>query len=69
MEFPKWLSRNAFLAALILTAIARYKATESTGFSTEGVVGWVISSLVGGVFWGAVFTWLGKKFGKKGPGV
>jgi len=63
--FPYWLSPRCFLAALFVTAIGSYAVADRTGFSTEGIVGWIIGSVVGGVFWGWVCTLAYRKFDKK----
>lgn len=51
----KW---RIYLIAIILTALATYGTVEKTGFSTEGIVGWIVSTIVGGAFWGFVGNWI-----------
>ena len=62
---PKWLSARALAIAALASAIAGYAGAAKTGFSTEGVVGWIVSTVVGGVFGGALITWVVEKIGKK----
>lgn len=63
--FPSWLSPRCFLVALLLTAILGYQSANRTGFSTEGIVGWIVGSVAGGVLWGWLCTLAYKKLGKK----
>lgn len=65
MVFPKWLSRNAFLTALLLTALATHKEAARTGYSIEGVAVWGFASLAGGFFWGAIITWIASRVSGK----
>lgn len=65
MKFPDWCSAKAFVAGVLVTAIALIDAAAKTGFSTEGVVQWIAGSGFGGMFWGAIFTWVGKRVGKQ----
>jgi hypothetical protein len=63
--FPSWLSPRCFLVALLATAVLTYQAADRTGFSTEGIVVWIVESVAGGVLWGVACTWAIKKFGRK----
>lgn len=47
----KW---RIYIIASILTAIATYGTAANTGFSTEGVVGWIVATGIGGAFWGFI---------------
>ena len=51
----KW---RIYLIATILTALATYGAAEKTGFSTEGIVDWIATMMLGGAFWGFVGNWI-----------
>ena len=63
--FPSWLSPRAFLVAFLLSASLEYEPAERTAFSIEGIVGWIVAAVVGGVFGGALFTWAIKKIVNK----
>jgi hypothetical protein len=63
---PSWLSPRCFLVALLLTALVLvYRTAERTGFSTEGIAGWLIGTAAGGVIWGAACTYAMRRFNKK----
>jgi hypothetical protein len=51
----KW---RIYLAAALLTALAMYPKAAGTGFSTEGVVYWIVGTLVGGAVWGFIGNWV-----------
>ena len=64
--FPSWLSAKAFSLASLLTAVGTFGQYAAYGFGVEPVVGFLGSTLFGGIFWGWILTkFLPRWFGKK----
>jgi len=64
--FPSWLSAKAFLLASLLTAVGVFGQYSGYGVGIEPVVGFIVATLVGGIFWGWVLTkFLPRWFAKK----
>ena len=63
--FPSWLSAKAFLLAALLTAVGVFGQYAGYSFGIESIVGFVVSTLIGGIFWGWILTkFLPRWFGK-----
>ena len=58
----KW---RIYLVAVTLTAIATYRTAADTGFSTEGIVGWIVATGFGGAFWGFIGNWIFSRMQKR----
>ena len=60
--FPRWLSPVAFFIVTGGTAAAMFNEAARLGFSTEAIAQLVVGSLVSGIFWGAVLTWIARRY-------
>lgn len=47
-----WLSYRAFIVSALAVGALAYREVAASGFSTEAVVFWIVTALVGGIFWG-----------------
>lgn len=66
--FPSWLSVKAFSLASLLTAVGVFGQYSAYGFGVEPVVGFLVSTFVGGIFLGWILTkFLPRWFGKNNP--
>jgi hypothetical protein len=46
-------------------AASTYSHVAASGFSIESIVFWILTALIGGIFWGVIITWGMKKLGQK----
>jgi hypothetical protein len=55
---PKtWLDPRAFVVATLLMALVQTNKMMTSGFSLEAIIVAILSSIFGGVFWGAIGTY------------
>jgi hypothetical protein len=61
-----WLEPRAFWIAFSLMAFAQFsKVMQQTGWGIGEVILALTTSIIGGVFWGAIGTYVYRKFYKK----
>ena len=60
-----WLEPRAFWIAFALMAFVQFSTVMQTGGSVGEVVLALTTSIFGGIFWGAIGTYVYRKFYKK----
>lgn len=62
-----WLSLPAFIVVAAVTAILMYPRAQQLGFSPEAISELVVGSVFSGVLWGAIVTWLVRRYTQRNP--
>ena len=60
-----WITKKAFIIAFVLMMIARLSVLSEHSYTFNEVISAIFTSIVGGLFWGAIGVYVSKRISKK----